>query len=93
MQVKSRQTALGFVFTIAVLLIAVALLWVTMGIVVRLFGWTVTVLPTVLAAVGIYSCVTSTAQKTNVKLLWIIIIVLAPILGTLLWFLWGKKNT
>jgi hypothetical protein len=91
--VKRKQTALGFVLTVAVLLVAVALLWWAMGIAVKLLGWGFGLLPTIVAAIGIVSCVMSPAQKTNVKLLWIIIIVLAPLLGTLLWFLWGKKNT
>ena len=50
------------------------------------------VLPIVLAVAAIMSCLTS-KKETNTKLLWIIIIILAPLLGPLLWFLWGRRQT
>ena len=51
-----------------------------------------TILPIVLAVAGIVSCLASN-KATNTKLLWLIVIILAPILGPLLWFLWGKRQT
>ena len=48
--------------------------------------------PLILAIMGIVSCV-RTDKPRNTKILWIIIIVLAPIIGPILWFVWGKKNT
>jgi len=50
------------------------------------------ILPIVLVVAGIVSCLTSN-KATNTKLLWLIVIILAPILGSLLWFLWGKSHT
>jgi len=50
------------------------------------------ILPIVLAVAGIVSCLTSN-KGTNTKLLWIIVIILAPVLGPLLWFLWGRRQT
>ena len=50
------------------------------------------ILPIVLAVAAIVSCLTSN-KATNTKLLWIIVIILAPVLGPLLWFLWGRGQT
>lgn len=50
------------------------------------------VLPLALMIAGLVSCIRSSKQG-NTKLLWIIIIILAPILGPLLWFFWGRKHT
>lgn len=49
-------------------------------------------LPIALWIAGLVSCLQSD-KPTNTKLLWVIIIVIAPVLGALLWFFWGKKNT
>ena len=75
------------------MLVALACLWLAFTVVVKMFSWAFGLIHFIVAAIGIFSCVLSQKQSTNVKLLWIIIIVLAPILGTLLWFVWGKKNT
>jgi hypothetical protein len=45
-----------------------------------------------LCVAGIVSVVRA-GKQGNTKLLWIIVIILAPILGPLLWFIWGKANT
>lgn len=37
--------------------------------------------------------VLSAGKPANITLLWIIIIILAPLLGPLLWFAWGRWNT
>ena len=50
------------------------------------------ILPLVFTIWALYSCVTS-SKPTSTILLWIIIIVLAPFFGPLLWFLWGRSNT
>lgn len=50
------------------------------------------VVPFLLTAAGLISSIRSN-KPANTKLLWIILIVVAPIIGPLLWFLWGKKNT
>jgi hypothetical protein len=41
---------------------------------------------------GILSCV-SAGKPGNITLLWVIIMILAPFFGPLLWFAWGRKNT
>lgn len=49
-------------------------------------------IPFALMVAGLVSCIRSSKAR-NLKILWILIIVLAPFLGPLLWFFWGKKNT
>lgn len=44
-------------------------------------------------AYTIYDVVTSRFAAQNDKLIWIIIVVLLPFLGTLLWFLVGRNKT
>jgi membrane protein DedA with SNARE-associated domain len=51
----------------------------------------VAILPIALLVLAIVSCIGSN-KPTNTKLLWIIVIILAPILGPLLWFFWGKRQ-
>ena len=43
-------------------------------------------------AFTIYDVVTSNFTNSNDKLIWIIVVVLLPFLGTLLWFLVGRKK-
>ncbi len=43
-------------------------------------------------AFTIYDVVTSRFANQNDKLIWIIIVVLLPFLGTLLWFLVGRNK-
>ena len=50
------------------------------------------VLPLLFTIVGIVDCISS-GKPSNTILLWIVIIILAPLLGPLLWFAWGKRNT
>jgi hypothetical protein len=45
----------------------------------------------ILTIVALVGCVQS-AKPTNTKLLWIVIIIIAPLLGSLLWLLWGKDQ-
>ena len=49
-------------------------------------------LPLLLTVAGLVSCITS-QKPANLKLLWVLIIILAPLLGPLLWFFWGKNHT
>ncbi len=49
-------------------------------------------IPLALMVAGLVSCIRSSKERT-IKLLWILIIILAPCLGPLLWFFWGRKNT
>jgi hypothetical protein len=32
-------------------------------------------------------------KPANITLLWIIVMILAPFIGPLLWFAWGRRNT
>lgn len=50
------------------------------------------VVPVLLTVAGLLSCIRSN-KPGNTKLLWIIVIILAPFVGPLLWFFWGKQNT
>ena len=84
---------------VPVILIALVLLAVAIGIaafVLPLAAWmfaiALAILPIAFTIWAIVSCATSN-KATNTKILWIIVIVLAPFLGPLLWFLWGKNNT
>jgi hypothetical protein len=45
----------------------------------------------ILTIVALVSCIQS-AKPTNTKLLWVLIIIVAPLLGSLLWLLWGKDQ-
>ncbi len=49
-------------------------------------------IPFLLMIAGLVSCVNASKPR-NIKLLWILVIILAPFLGPLLWFLWGKRST
>jgi len=42
--------------------------------------------------VAIVDCLKS-SKETNKKILWIIVIFVVPILGTILWFVLGKNQT
>lgn len=55
----------------------------------KIFAYALLVAAVLVPLVGISDCLSSNVA-TNTKLLWIIVILLAPILGTLLWFFWGK---
>jgi hypothetical protein len=44
-------------------------------------------------AYTIYDVVTSNFAGNNDKIVWILIVLFLPLLGTILWFLFGKKGT
>ncbi len=48
--------------------------------------------PLAITISGLFSVV-SAGKPANITLLWIIIMILAPFLGPLLWFAWGRWNT
>ena len=77
---------------VAAILLAVAVLSFLIPMMVCVAGVLLSLVPVLLIIAGLYSCVVS-LKPTNIKLLWILIIVLAPVLGPILWFLWGKQNT
>jgi hypothetical protein len=55
-------------------------------------AWAFGLIPVLVTVVGLVSCVTSGKPGSTI-LLWIVIIILAPLLGPILWFAWGRKNT
>ena len=93
---NSRSTVVTFVAVVAGALIALALIVAILPLLFHavgiLLGLTLSAVPVILAICALASCIWSNKQ-TNIKFLWIIIILLAPVLGPLLWFLWGKSNT
>lgn len=76
----------------AALLLGLGVLTFLVPLLFSLAGVLLGILPVILIVAGLYSCVVS-LKLANLKLLWIFIIVLAPILGPVLWFVWGKQNT
>jgi hypothetical protein len=80
-----------FVAALAVTMIAGALL-ILLPALWKLAALLFALVPIVITVGGIVSCVAS-EKPANIMLLWIIIMILAPLLGPLLWFAWGRKNT
>jgi hypothetical protein len=87
MKLKSGLVTLGLVL----LLIAAAWVLITRILpgAIRLVWW---VVPFLLMIAAIISCM-NTSKSTNIKILWILVCIFAPIIGPILWFLWGKKHT
>ena len=73
------------------LLLAGFVLALLLPALVALLIWLLPLLHFLFAAFAVFSCMKSN-KPMNTKLLWIIIILLAPFIGSLLWFFWGKKN-
>jgi hypothetical protein len=73
------------------LLIAVVMFAIVIGIFTGAFIFILPVVAIAFTIAGFLSCIKSN-KKTNTKLLWVIMIILAPFLGPLLWFVWGKKQ-
>jgi hypothetical protein len=59
--------------------------------------WKMAAILFALIPIGITVCgiasVLMAHKPANITLLWIIIMILAPLLGPLLWFAWGRRNT
>jgi len=94
---RRGMAGIGFMIWSRVMLVVVALvvlvvlanvLMAVLPLVLAVLGAAV---PVGLAVLGILSCLGS-EKGTNVKLLWVLVMVLAPILGPLLWF-FGGGNT
>ncbi len=80
---------------VALLLVVLFGVWLLVGILhlaLGLLGLCLAFAWPLLMVVGLISCALS-QKSANVKVLWIVIIILAPILGPLLWFFWGRKYT
>ena len=92
MRKKTKTTFLGFVVVLALVLVVFAILVRVVPAVFHAFLWSLSLIPLIATIAGLYSCLTSNKQ-TNIKILWVIVILLAPLLGPVLWCAWGKKNT
>ena len=82
-------TILLIIGAIVVLLILIKLVLVVVPTILFLL---IGAVPVLLCLARLFSCVTSN-KPSNLKILWVIIIILAPVLGPLLWFFWGKTQT
>lgn len=80
-----------FVLALAVTMMAAAML-VVVPAMWKLAAFLFALIPIAITICGLVSCLAS-EKPTNTKLLWIIIMILAPFLGPLLWFAWGRNNT
>ena len=89
---NSRSPAVTFILIVAAVLIALALAMVFLPLLFHVAGLFLALVPFLLLAGALYSCLVS-PKPTNIKFLWILIVILAPFLGPLLWFFWGKRNT
>ena len=81
-----------FVAALGVAMVACALVWVVAPALWKVAAFLFACLSTIITICGLVSCVTA-GKSASVTLLWIIIMILAPLLGPLLWFAWGRKNT
>ncbi|MEK7675052.1 MAG: PLD nuclease N-terminal domain-containing protein [Verrucomicrobiota bacterium] len=80
------------VWLVAIVLTAIALFFLT-PLLLGALGWLLFIaLPVAFTIAGLVSCLRSD-KAGGLKLLWMIVILLAPFFGPLLWFLWGKKHT
>jgi hypothetical protein len=80
-----------FVVALALTMIAASLLTL-MPALWKLAAGIFAAVPIALTIGALVSCLTS-GKPANITLLWVIIILIAPILGSLLWFAWGRRNT
>jgi cadmium resistance protein CadD (predicted permease) len=92
MRKRSNSSFLGFVVVAAIALAALALALKLLPAAFHAFLWALGLIPLALTLAGLYSCLSSNKQ-TNTKILWVVVILLAPFLGPILWFAWGKRNT
>ena len=90
--VNWKPSALTFILIVAALLVGLTVFVFLLPLITTAAGFLLALVPVLITIAGLYSCVTS-LKPTNIKLLWVLIIVLAPLLGPLLWFFWGKKHT
>jgi hypothetical protein len=81
-----------FVAAVAVVMIAAAMVYVVLPALWKLAALLLALIPVAITILGILSCV-SAGKPGNITLLWVIIMILAPFFGPLLWFAWGRKNT
>ena len=81
-----------FVAALAAVMIAAAAVYLVLPALWKLAAILLALMPVAITVLGILSCV-SAGKPANITLLWVIIMILAPLFGPLLWFAWGRKNT
>jgi len=81
-----------FVAALAAVMIAAAAVYIVLPALWKLAALLLALIPIAITVLGILSCV-SAGKPANITLLWVIIMILAPLFGPLLWFAWGRKNT
>jgi hypothetical protein len=89
---NSRSPSLDLVIGAAALLVLVAGVLALMPLLGRGFRLVLGALPVLFTVIGLISCITS-GKRSSIILLWIVVMLLGPVLGPLLWFVWGRKNT
>lgn len=89
---NSRSPSLDLVVAAAALLVLIAGVLALMPLVGIAFRLVLGALPVLFMVIGVISCISS-GKRSNIILLWVIVMILAPVLGPLLWFVWGRKNT
>jgi hypothetical protein len=80
-----------FVVALALVLIAGAVAMLVPAL-LKLGLLVASIIPLLFTLAGLFDCIRS-GKASNTILLWIVIIILAPLLGPLLWFAWGRKHT
>jgi len=86
-----RSPVVLFVVVLAIVMLAGAIAILAPAF-LKLGLMVLSIIPILITVVGVLDCISSRKQG-NTILLWIIIMILAPLVGPLLWFAWGKRNT
>lgn len=87
-----RSPVVLFVLALALVMIVAGVIAILAPAFLKLGVLVASVVPLLFTIAGLVDCVRS-GKPSNTILLWIVIIILAPLLGPLLWFAWGRKNT
>jgi hypothetical protein len=88
---KIVSNALLFVAALAVTM-GVGALFILVPATFRMGLFFASLIPLAITICGIVSCL-SAGKAANITLLWMILMIVAPLLGPLLWFAWGRNNT
>lgn len=87
----SQTIKTAAIFAVAIL-VAFAILNLLAKLAVGVLKMLYWALPFLLAVAAVVSCA-KTRKPENVKILWMIVVIALPVVGPLLWFVWGKENT
>jgi hypothetical protein len=84
-----RSSSLDLVIGAAALLVLIAGIFALLPLVGKALRLALGALPVIFTIIGLVSCISS-GKRNSTIVLWIIIMILAPVLGPLLWFVWGR---